>query len=89
MNGDRAKRAKLVGAGDNIRLRNGPLEWQLVVTDIDPERVRSTIAAQASTALGMPVTLQAADVIPLALGEQWTAMHLMETVLPAREAGRT
>jgi glucose/mannose transport system substrate-binding protein len=25
--------------------------------------------------------LQAADVIPLALGEQWTAMHLMETVL--------
>ncbi len=29
---------------------------------IDPERVRSTIAAQASTAIGMPVTLQAADV---------------------------
>lgn len=25
--------------------------------------------------------LQAADVIPLAMGEQWTAMHLMETVL--------
>ena len=29
---------------------------------IDPERVRSTIAAQASTAIGMPVTLEAADV---------------------------
>ena len=29
---------------------------------IDPERVRSTIAAQASTAIGMPVTLQAAEV---------------------------
>jgi glucose/mannose transport system substrate-binding protein len=26
-------------------------------------------------------TLQAADVTPLALGEQWTKMHLMETVL--------
>jgi glucose/mannose transport system substrate-binding protein len=26
-------------------------------------------------------TLQAADVLPLAMGEQWTAMHLMETVL--------
>ena len=26
-------------------------------------------------------TLQAADVIPLAMGEQWTAMHLFETVL--------
>src|SRR5688572_534443 len=29
---------------------------------IDPERVRSTIAAQASAALGMPVALQAAEV---------------------------
>ncbi len=29
---------------------------------IDPERVRSTIAAQASTAIGIPVTLQAAEV---------------------------
>lgn len=29
---------------------------------IDPERVRSTIAAQASAAIGMPVTLQAAEV---------------------------
>jgi uncharacterized protein involved in outer membrane biogenesis len=29
---------------------------------IDPERVRSTIEAQASTAIGMPVTLQAADI---------------------------
>ena len=29
---------------------------------IDPERVRSTIAAQASAALGMPVSLQAASV---------------------------
>ena len=26
-------------------------------------------------------TLQAADIIPLAMGEQWTAMHLFETVL--------
>lgn len=29
-------------------------------------------------------TLQAAGVIPLALGEQWTVMHLMETVLLAK-----
>src|SRR5918997_1323834 len=29
---------------------------------IDPERVRSTIAAQASAAIGMPVALQAAEV---------------------------
>ncbi|MBP1702695.1 MAG: putative transporter substrate binding protein [Chloroflexi bacterium] len=28
-------------------------------------------------------TLQAAGVIPLAMGEQWTAMHLMETILLA------
>src|SRR5687767_15851986 len=29
---------------------------------MDPERVRSTIAAQASAAIGMPVALQAAEV---------------------------
>ena len=44
VNGDRAKRAKLVGAGDNIRLRNGPLEWQLEVTDIAARRGSAQMA---------------------------------------------
>ena len=44
VNGDRAKRAKLVGAGDGIRLRNGPLEWQLEVVDIAERRGSAQIA---------------------------------------------
>jgi ribosome-associated heat shock protein Hsp15 len=44
VNGERAKRAKLVGAGDNIRLRNGPLEWQLAVVDIAERRGSAQIA---------------------------------------------
>jgi ribosome-associated heat shock protein Hsp15 len=44
VNGDRAKRAKLVGAGDNIRLRNGPLEWQLAILDIAERRGSAQIA---------------------------------------------
>ncbi len=38
VNGDRAKRAKLVQAGDHVRLRNGPIEWQLEVTGIAERR---------------------------------------------------
>jgi ribosome-associated heat shock protein Hsp15 len=44
VNSERAKRAKLVGAGDNIRLRNGPLEWQLEVIDIAARRGSASIA---------------------------------------------
>ena len=44
VNGERAKRAKLVGAGDNIRLRNGPMEWQLEVLDIAARRGSAQIA---------------------------------------------
>lgn len=45
VNGDRAKRAKPVGAGDNIRLRNGPLEWQIEVVAIAERRGSAQIAA--------------------------------------------
>jgi ribosomal 50S subunit-recycling heat shock protein len=44
VNGDRAKRAKLVQAGDHVRLRNGPIEWQLQVTDIAERRGSAEIA---------------------------------------------
>lgn len=46
VNGDRAKRAKLIQATDVIRLRNGPLEWQLVVRDIAQRRGSAQIAQQ-------------------------------------------
>jgi ribosome-associated heat shock protein Hsp15 len=46
VNGDRAKRAKLVQQGDRIRLRDGPLEWQLTVRDIAQRRGSAEIAQQ-------------------------------------------
>ena len=44
VNGDRAKRAKLVHAGDEIRLRQGPVEWQLLVQDVAERRGSAEIA---------------------------------------------
>ncbi|WP_396221119.1 RNA-binding S4 domain-containing protein [Gemmatimonas sp.] len=44
VNGDRAKRAKLVHAGDEIRLRQGPVEWQLRVLDVAERRGSAEIA---------------------------------------------
>ena len=46
VNGDRAKRAKLIQAGDRVRLRNGPIEWQLLVQDIAQRRGSAQIAQQ-------------------------------------------
>lgn len=46
VNGDRAKRAKQVHAGDEIRLRHGPIEWQLHVTDVAERRGSAEIAQQ-------------------------------------------
>ena len=46
VNGDRAKRAKQVGAGDRIQLRNGPVEWQLLVRAIAERRGSAEIASR-------------------------------------------
>ncbi len=44
VNGDRVKRAKLVQASDEIRLRQGPIEWQLRVKDVAERRGSAEIA---------------------------------------------
>jgi ribosomal 50S subunit-recycling heat shock protein len=46
VNGERAKRARLVQADDRIRLRDGAYEWLLVVKDIAQRRGSATIAQQ-------------------------------------------
>lgn len=46
VNGERAKRARLVQADDRVRLRDGAYEWQLVVRDIAQRRGSATIAQQ-------------------------------------------
>lgn len=46
VNGEKAKRAKLVQANDQIRLRNGPFEWHLIVRDIAQRRGSAQIAQQ-------------------------------------------
>lgn len=46
VNGDRAKRAKQVGAGDQVRLRNGPVEWQLLVRNVAERRGSAEIASR-------------------------------------------
>ncbi|MEQ1691059.1 MAG: S4 domain-containing protein [Gemmatimonas sp.] len=44
VNGEHAKRSKLVQADDRIRLRDGPYEWQLLVRDVAQRRGSATVA---------------------------------------------
>ena len=44
VNGDRAKRSKLVQVGDHLRLRNGAIEWQLSVTGVAARRGSAQVA---------------------------------------------
>jgi len=44
VNGERAKRAKPVQAGDLVRLRQGPVEWCLNVRDVAARRGSAEIA---------------------------------------------
>lgn len=44
VNGDRAKRAKQLQVGDEIRLRQGPVEWVLKVRDVAGRRGSAEIA---------------------------------------------
>ena len=46
VNGDRAKRSRLVQTDDRIRLRDGPFEWQLLVRDIAARRGSASVAQQ-------------------------------------------
>lgn len=46
VNGERAKRAKLVGAGDLVRLRSHSVEWQLLVRDVAERRGSAEIASR-------------------------------------------
>lgn len=46
VNGERAKRAKPVQAGDDVRLRQGPIEWCLKVLDTSARRGSAEIARQ-------------------------------------------
>jgi ribosome-associated heat shock protein Hsp15 len=49
VNGERAKRAKLVQVGDEIRVRNGPFESIIHVTGISERRGSAAIAAELYT----------------------------------------
>lgn len=44
INGDAAKPAKVVKAGDRIRLRLGPIEYRLIVTAIGERRGSASVA---------------------------------------------
>ncbi|MFY7948179.1 MAG: RNA-binding S4 domain-containing protein, partial [Gemmatimonas sp.] len=44
VNGDRAKRAKPLQVGDEVRLRQGPMEWVLRVRDVAGRRGSAEIA---------------------------------------------
>ena len=46
VNGERAKRSKLVQASDVIRLRDGPYEWVMTVRDIALRRGPAAVAQQ-------------------------------------------
>jgi ribosome-associated heat shock protein Hsp15 len=44
--GQRVKRAKAVGVGDRIRIRQGPFEWQVVVRGLSERRGPASVAAE-------------------------------------------
>lgn len=44
VHGERAKRARLIGVGDVVRFRHGPVEWEVVVRDPSPRRGSAAIA---------------------------------------------
>jgi ribosome-associated heat shock protein Hsp15 len=46
VNGERAKRSKLVQSEDHIRLRDGPYEWLITVRDIALRRGPAAVAQQ-------------------------------------------
>ncbi len=46
LNGDRVKRAKPVQIGDEIRIRQGPYEYQIVVRELSDRRGPATDAAK-------------------------------------------
>jgi ribosome-associated heat shock protein Hsp15 len=46
VNGDRAKRAKMIQARDEVRLRQGPVEWVLQVRDVAGRRGSAEVARQ-------------------------------------------
>jgi ribosome-associated heat shock protein Hsp15 len=62
LNGDRVKPAKDVGAGDTVELRNGDLQWTVLVTGVAEKRGSAAIAA----------TLYAETAESVALREQRT-----------------
>ena len=45
VNGDRVKRARLVHVGDQVRLRQGPFEYQLVVQGLSETRGPAPVAS--------------------------------------------
>jgi ribosome-associated heat shock protein Hsp15 len=44
VNGERAKRSKLIQKGDAVRLRSGPMEWQVTVVEIAIRRGSAQVA---------------------------------------------
>jgi ribosome-associated heat shock protein Hsp15 len=46
LNGDRAKRARPVQPGDEIRIRQGPYEYQIVVRALSARRGPASVAAE-------------------------------------------
>jgi ribosome-associated heat shock protein Hsp15 len=44
VNGDRAKRSKLIQAGDRVQLRQGPVEWCVDVRDVSERRGPAEVA---------------------------------------------
>ena len=44
VNDERAKRSKLIQQGDAVRVRNGPVEWQIIVAAIASRRGSAQIA---------------------------------------------
>lgn len=45
VNGDRAKRARMIQQGDTVRIRNGPYEYMISVKDVSERRGPATEAA--------------------------------------------
>jgi ribosome-associated heat shock protein Hsp15 len=44
VNGERPKRARLIGLGDDVRIRRGPFEFQVIVRGVSEQRGPASVA---------------------------------------------
>ncbi len=68
VNGERPKRARLIGLGDEVRIRRGPFEFHVIVRGLAEQRGPASVAARLYQET--PTSVEARSRLALALRQQ-------------------